>query len=349
MTVIYFSDGYKGGAATYLEQNILFNIKKKEQVILFDRAPNKTYINLKKNKLLKVFKLDIIKDRNKVKKILNNIKNIDTPYFFFTNYIILIYYYLFLKRFNSGISKITITLHSGVFNYNLKIIIALLIFSLLALKIDKLIFGSFSSKKWWLNLFPWMKIIRNKVIFNGVEAKYKKTKKTRAIYNISFIGRMETENDPKLFFDIAVSNKNLSYLKFNIFGDGSYKKIIQKEKSNITFWGWTKQKIIYDNTDIVIITSPLNNFPYVALESQSYGIPVITAAVGDIRKIVKHNYNGFLLQDREVDTFTKSIKQVIKNYNKLSNNSFNNAKNYNMDNSCTKVWRFIKIENNNFR
>ena len=96
MTVIYFSDGYKGGAATYLEQNILFNIKKKEKVILFDRAPNKTYINLKKNKLLKVYKLDIIKDRNKVKKILNNIKNIDTPYFFFTNYIILIYYYLFL-------------------------------------------------------------------------------------------------------------------------------------------------------------------------------------------------------------------------------------------------------------
>ena len=37
--------------------------------------------------------------------------------------------------------------------------------------------------------------------------------------------------------------------------------------------------------DIAIITSPLNNFPYVALESSSYGIPVVTAAEGDIRKL----------------------------------------------------------------
>ena len=349
MTIIYFSDGYKGGAATYLELNIIFNIKKKEKIILFDKAPKKTVTNLNRNKLLKIYKLDIIKDRGQIKNILNNEKKIDNPYFFFTNYVILIYYYLFFMKFNNGNSKKIITLHSGVFNYNPKVIIALLIFAILVFTIDKLIYGSFSSKKWWLSLFPWMNRIKNKVIFNGVETKYKKIKKNKKFFNISFIGRMEKENDPKLFSNIAMKSKNLKFLKFNYFGDGSHKKNIQKENKNIKFWGWTKQKKIYDITDIVIITSPLNNFPYVALEAQSYGIPVITAADGDIKKIVKHNFNGYLLKDRDVDTFTKYIKQVITNYKKLSNNSFNNAKNYNMDNSCSKVWRFIKIENTNIR
>ena len=79
MTIIYFSDGYKGGAATYLEQNIIFNIKKKEKIILFDKAPQKTFTNLKRNKLLKIYKLDIIKDRGQIKNILNTLSKLTKP------------------------------------------------------------------------------------------------------------------------------------------------------------------------------------------------------------------------------------------------------------------------------
>ena len=50
MTIIYFSDGYKGGASTFLEQNILFNLENKKNVILFDQNPKRTFPNLSKNK-----------------------------------------------------------------------------------------------------------------------------------------------------------------------------------------------------------------------------------------------------------------------------------------------------------
>ena len=214
-------------------------------------------------------------------------------------------------------------LHSGIFKYNLKTLLGLFLFSILSLKLDYLVYGSNSSKKWWVKLFPWMKMIKNKVIFNGIEQNRGKKEK-KSFINVSFIGRLEIENDPKLFMDICSSNQKNKNLKFNVFGDGSLKKIINI-KNNVKFWGWTKKEI-YNNTDITIITSPLNNFPYVALESNSYGIPVITAAKGDIRKIVKNNLNGYILNNRTVENFNFYIKKTIKNYEYLSSNAIINTK-----------------------
>ena len=55
-----------------------------------------------------------------------------------------------------------------------------------------------------------------------------------------------------------------------------------------------KKKKIYSISDIIIITSPINNFPYVALEAKSYGIPVISCSKGDIKEIIKNNKDGYL-------------------------------------------------------
>ena len=55
-----------------------------------------------------------------------------------------------------------------------------------------------------------------------------------------------------------------------------------------------KKDQIYKKTNIIVITAPLNNFPYVALEAKSYGIPVVSCSKGDIKKIVYNNFDGFL-------------------------------------------------------
>ena len=40
--------------------------------------------------------------------------------------------------------------------------------------------------------------------------------------------------------DICSSNQKNKNLKFNVFGDGSLKKIINI-KNNVKFWGWTQK------------------------------------------------------------------------------------------------------------
>ncbi len=341
MIKIYLSDGYKGGNTTFIKQNIEYNLENKNEVILIDKNSKYSFSNLTKNKNFKIIKLDIFKDSNEVKKIIKKL-NYDKHLFFFTNFKILIYYFLFFNNYKKKNIKIAMALHSGVFQYSLKTIIGLFVFSIISLKLDFLIYGSFSSKKWWTRIFPWMKLINHKVIFNGVEKK-KIIKKKKSFLNISYIGRLEKENDPFLFLRIALLNKKNKNLRFNIFGDGSLKKKIKEYSKNIKFWGWSNKEIIYSNTDITVITSPFNNFPYVALESNSYGIPIITAAKGDIKKIVKNNYNGYIFKDRTEKNFSIFINKTILNYKYLSQNSINNAKNFEVKNSCKKIWKFLEI------
>jgi glycosyltransferase involved in cell wall biosynthesis len=83
--------------------------------------------------------------------------------------------------------------------------------------------------------------------------------------------------------------------------------------------------------------------------SNSYGIPLISAAKGDIRKIIKNNYNGYIFNKRMPQIFSYYINETIKNYKYLSKNSINHARKFNINKSCQTVWRFLKIENNNIR
>ena len=133
-------------------------------------------------------------------------------------------------------------LHSGIFLINLKLILGLFLFSIIALKLDYLIFGSNSSKDWWLKKFPWMIYINSKVILNGIDLKKIKRKKPSK-FRISFIGRLVIENDPKLFLDICKLNNKEKKITFNIFGDGILKNKLTNKTNNVKFWGGlTKRK-----------------------------------------------------------------------------------------------------------
>ena len=55
-------------------------------------------------------------------------------------------------------------------------------------------------------------------------------------------------------------------------------------------------KTIYNKTDLIIITSRVNNYPCVALEAKAAGIPVISTSKGDIGKIILNNNDGFLIK-----------------------------------------------------
>ena len=117
MKIFILSDSYIGGASNFLEQHILYNVKKKNTVYLFDKNYKKTFPNLKKNKFLKCIRFDPIKDHFKVKKLYYDLKN-KHIYFFFTNPVILIIFFIFFLKNN--INKVILTLHSGIFNWSWK-------------------------------------------------------------------------------------------------------------------------------------------------------------------------------------------------------------------------------------
>ena len=343
---IFLTDGYRGGANTFMQDHMNYLIQKKQKVLLFDSDPKKTFENL--NKKVLVHKLNYKYDKIKIKKKIEDRIKIKKKKIFImiTNYVILIKYYFFFKNLDKKNYRLIITLHSGIFNLNLKRYIAGFFFSLFYKSIDYLFFGSNSSKLWWKKMYPWMNLKNSLIHLNGIKLNKKKVpvKKINNDIQISFAGRFEKENNPEFFLKIALEYiKNNNNVIFNVFGDGPLFKILkQKYKTKkIIFHGWVKKEKIYKITNIIVITSPINNFPYVALEAKSYGIPVVSCSKGDIQKIVINNIDGYLAYTNSVKKMVYLIKKIKKNYEKFSKNSLIRSNYYDLNNSCKKFWNSV--------
>ena len=342
---IFLSNGYIGGASRFIDDHLNFLAKKNKITVLIDDQPNKTFSKIPNKTLVKKVKINkfYFNSNEKLKNLLLN--NRTKKIVFLTNYAFLIRYFFLIREFKDKKIKIILTIHSGLLNFTLKKYLAGFIFSLIYKKIDYLYFGSNSAKKWWLKYYPWMKIKKNLVYYNGVELqknlKYRKIKKK---VRISFVGRLEKENNPEFFLKIAndylEQNDNAI---FNVYGKGAmcnYLKMISKNKK-IKFYGWQEKKSIYRNSDIIIITSKVNNFPYVALEAKSYGIPVISCSKGDIKKIIKNNYDGYISITNSTKIIINQINRILENYSIFSMNSVRRSKLFEINNACKKFWKNI--------
>ena len=342
---IFLSNGYVGGASRFIYDHLCYLAKRKKKTILIDDNPYKTYLRIPHNTQVK--KIEINKFKTDSKKKLSNLFLDDKikKIIFLTNYAFLIKYYFLINNLKNRNIKIILTIHSGLFNLSFKKYIAGLMFSLIYKKIDYLYFGSNSAKQWWLKFYPWMDIKKNLVHFNGVELQKKiEIKKKSNDLSISFVGRLEKENNPEFFIDIAHDYlKKEKKVKFNVYGEGTmYNHLKNITRSNkIKFYGWKEKKSIYKNTDIIIITSKINNFPYVALEAKSYGIPVISCSKGDVKKIIKNDFDGYIIYTNSSKKIINLIKKIWKNYSKFSNNSILRSKLFEINEACKKFWRNI--------
>ena len=182
----------------------------------------------------------------KLKKLFLNKKN--EKIVFLTNYGFIIRYFNLVNELNNNKIKIILTIHSGLLDLTIKNYFAGFLFSLIYKKVDYLYFGSHSAKQWWLRFYPWMDIKNNLVHFNGVELqKITKRKKNKKLL-VSFVGRLEKENNPEFFLKIANDYlKDFNNAIFNIYGEGTmYNHLINISKyDDIKFHGWKNNKDIY--------------------------------------------------------------------------------------------------------
>lgn len=341
----FLSTGYAGGASRFIYDHINFLKKKNKKVILIDDNPYKTFSKISSRIIVKKININNFNVES-AKKLENLFLKTETKkIIFLTNYAFFIKYFFLINKIKNKNIKIILTIHSGLLNLTLRSYLSGFLFSLIYKNIDYLYFGSNSAKNWWLRFYPWMKIKKNLVHYNGVELR--KNLKYKKIINrlrISFVGRLEKENNPEFFLKIA---KDYLIKKddaiFNIYGYGAMYGYLKKMliSNNIKFYGWKDKNYIYKNSDIIIITSKINNFPYVALEAKSFGIPVISCSKGDIKKIIKDNYDGYIRITNSTKIFINLINRIKKYHFNFFKNSVERSKLFEIDNACNKFWKNI--------
>lgn len=176
------------------------------------------------------------------------------------------------------------------------------------------------------------------VIYNGIKVPNTNEKvNNRNKIIISVIGRLSKEKGHSFLLlslaKLRESHPNLRW-KLNIVGDGPlYEELLTLSntlelKSYINFKGYVENvSSIYFNSDIIVIPSENEAFPFVAIEALAYEKPVISTNVGGLPEIIRHNQTGLLLNYGDINSLSENIQKLTTN-NELSNKLAKNGKDF---------------------
>ncbi len=142
------------------------------------------------------------------------------------------------------------------------------------------------------------------------KATISKTKITskKGTFALLWIGRLTEQKGVFDLIEIIDSMNSSGYqnkIVWNIAGDGELRKDIiklSKKWSNVHYLGYIENKAtanVYQDNDLLLCTSKWESFPYVLLEAQSLGLPVISYNIQGCNDIIVNNKNGYLVKNKE--------------------------------------------------
>lgn len=333
---ILFFSGYNSGGAEKVHSDIVKNLHKKTTIVFFvHQSQDDKYLkdfnsnsntfqlpDLDINRALKNLYLLILSKRiNGLNKKVNlfGCKNV-------------FFYELIKKVNNCNIQKIDL-LHAfawpdpGIENISIKFVEYL----------NKRIVINNKTKEDYIRQYqehniPNDYIKRIIVIENGIKTeKNLPVKKDKKRLTILFCGRLSEEKRPHIFAEIS---KKIPDADFAIAGSTP---VPEKLYQTIKFLGnldSSSLNTVYDNTDILLLTSYREGFPLVIMEAMAKGVVCISTDVGSIPDHITDGVNGFLVSNNMdeksiINDFVKTIKLLERDRNTLkeiSNNAYLYAK-----------------------
>lgn len=126
--------------------------------------------------------------------------------------------------------------------------------------------------------------------------------------------------------------------KLLIYGEGEHEDFLNeyiqsKVIKNIHLMGNTSDiKSVYEASSFFVMSSKYEGLPMVLIEAQSFGLPIVSYdcpnGPGDV---IQDQYNGFLIDNQNIDLLAEKILELTNSPDKLqkfSQNSLINALNY---------------------
>lgn len=152
-----------------------------------------------------------------------------------------------------------------------------------------------------------------------------------------FAGRLElVKNIDRI---INVYSELPSEVKKNHFlyiaGEGTLKYQLEKLVYKLSNENYIKFSGVFENEKLIefvskkkilLMASTFEGLPMAVAEALSVGVPVISTDVGDIGRVIKNNFNGFLLPlDYSDNDYIKSINIILSNYDFYAKNALESS------------------------
>lgn len=145
-------------------------------------------------------------------------------------------------------------------------------------------------------------------------------------FRILFLGRLTEQKGVDTLAKIIgkLSEKpEFQNFEFKIGGSGVLNYIavrLSRKYNNVKYYGFIKRGQVSDlylNSDICIVPSRWEVFPYVCLEAQTYGLPVVASSISGPKDIIINHKTGILVAPTNIDGF---VNAVLKFYHLRKNN-----------------------------
>lgn len=141
---------------------------------------------------------------------------------------------------------------------------------------------------------------------------------------VGIVARLDLVKDHETFIKAAnivlKTNKDIIFL---IAGDGNDEKRLRdivnefKIQDNLHFLGFVKKPYSFFNAiDVNVLTSVSESFPYVILEGARMKKTVISTKVGGVSKLIKEDYNGYLIPIGDEHALAEKIEILYNNREK---------------------------------
>ena len=158
--------------------------------------------------------------------------------------------------------------------------------------------------------------------------KYTELKIKEGEFVIGNVARLETRKGHRFLIDAfqnIVRKYKYDNAKLLIVGEGNKRNDLEKYvkelnlEDKIIFTGYRKNvEELMALMDVFVLTSLREGLPRVLVQAAAVGIPSIAFDVDGVPEIIKDNYNGFLVEVKNLEQLEKGILKYIEN-KKLTN------------------------------
>lgn len=152
---------------------------------------------------------------------------------------------------------------------------------------------------------------------------------------ILFVGRLQKTKAPfrliDTFFEYYKRNKSSNLV---IAGEGNLKQSIKAYikklniEKNVLILGnrnHTELPLLYNASDVLLLTSNYEGMPISVLEALACGIPVVSTNVGEVKRVLRNGFSGEVVESFSPNIISQSLRKVLKNPNNYSKNNCLNA------------------------